>query len=56
VAVAGKIALQMPDTIEGKRRMGEFTDRFAKSASKAVACLEQVSLGWPVRGMSGRVI
>ncbi len=32
--------LQAPDLVEAKRRLGEFVERFAKNAPKAVACLE----------------
>ncbi|MBL0351581.1 MAG: transposase [Dechloromonas sp.] len=40
VAAAVKLVLQAPDLVEAKRRLAEFTERFAKSAPKAVACLE----------------
>ena len=40
VAAAVKLVLQAPDLLEAKRRLVEFTARFAKSAPKAVACLE----------------
>ena len=40
VAAAAKLVFQAPDRAEAKRRLGEFAERFAKSAPKAVACLE----------------
>ena len=40
MAAAVKLVLQAPDLVEAKRRLAEFTERFAKSAPKAVACLE----------------
>ena len=39
-AAAAKLVLQAPDMAEAKRRLAEFGERFAKSAPKAVACLE----------------
>lgn len=39
-AAAAKPVLQAPDLAEAKRRQAEFVERFAKSAPKAVACLE----------------
>jgi transposase-like protein len=40
VASAVKLVLQAPDLGEARRRLAEFAERFAKSAPKAVACLE----------------
>ena len=40
VAAAVKLVLQAPDLVEARRRQAEFVERFAKSAPKAVACLE----------------
>ena len=40
VAAAAKLVLQAPDLAEATRRLAEFTQRFAKAAAKAVACLE----------------
>ena len=40
VAAAVKLVLQAPDLVEAKRRLAECVERFAKSAPKAVACLE----------------
>jgi transposase-like protein len=40
VAAAVKLVLQAPDLAEARRRLAEFAERFAKSAPKAVACLE----------------
>jgi transposase-like protein len=40
VAAAAKLILQAPDMTEAKRRLAEFVERFAKSAPKAVACME----------------
>ena len=35
-----RLVLQAPDLTEAKRRLAEFAERFAKTAAKAVACLE----------------
>jgi transposase-like protein len=40
VAAAAKLIFQAPDMTEAKRRLAEFVERFAKSAPKAVACME----------------
>lgn len=40
VAAAAKLVLQAPDMDEARRRLQTFAERFAKSAPKAVACLE----------------
>ena len=40
MTAAVKLVLQAPDLVEAKRRLMEFTERFAKSAPKAVVCLE----------------
>lgn len=40
VAQAAKRVLQAPDRAEAQRRLDEFSGAFAKSAPKAVACLE----------------
>lgn len=40
VAAAAKRIFQASEVSEAKRQMGEFAERFAKSAPKAVACLE----------------
>lgn len=40
VAAAAKLVLQAPDMDEARHRLQAFTERFAKSAPKAVACLE----------------
>ena len=40
VAAAAKLVLQAPDRAEAERRLTEFSQRFAKTAPKAVACLE----------------
>jgi len=40
VAAAAKLVLQAADLTEARRRLAEFSERFAKSAPKAVACLE----------------
>ncbi|MBF0116543.1 MAG: IS256 family transposase, partial [Magnetococcales bacterium] len=40
VAAAAKLILHAPDMAEAKRRLTEFSERFAKSAAKAVACIE----------------
>lgn len=41
VAAAAKLVLQAPDRAEAGRRLREFSERFAKTAPKAVACLEE---------------
>lgn len=41
VATAAKLILQAPDRAEAVRRFNEFSERFAKTAPKAVACLEE---------------
>lgn len=41
VAAAAKLILQAPDRAEAVRRFNEFSERFAKTAPKAVACLEE---------------
>ena len=41
VAAAAKLVLQATDMAEAKRRLAEFIERFAKSAPKSVACLEE---------------
>ncbi len=41
VAAAVKLVLQAPDMTEARRRLGEFVERFAKLAPKAVKCLEE---------------
>ena len=40
VAASATLVLQAPDRAEAKRRLAEFSERFAKTAAKAVACLE----------------
>jgi transposase-like protein len=40
VAAAAKLVLHAPDMAEAKRRLSEFSERFAKTAAKAVACIE----------------
>lgn len=40
VAQAAKLVLQAPDMGEARRRLADFCERFAKTAAKAVACLE----------------
>ena len=40
VASSAKLILQAPDLAEARRRLAEFGERFAKTAPKAVACLE----------------
>lgn len=40
VARAAKLIFQAADRDEAKRRLAEFADRFAKTAPRAVACLE----------------
>jgi len=40
VATAAKLVFQAADLPEARRRLAEFGERFAKSAPKAVACLE----------------
>lgn len=40
VAAAAKLVLQASDMTEARRRLQEFSERFEKSAAKAVACLE----------------
>lgn len=40
VAAAAKLIFQAPDMAEAKRRLAEFSERFAKTATKAVACIE----------------
>jgi transposase-like protein len=40
VATAVKLVLQAPDLGEARRRLAEFGERFARSAPRAVACLE----------------
>lgn len=40
VAQAAKLVLQAPDMEEARRRLTDFCERFAKTAAKAVACLE----------------
>ncbi len=41
VAAAAKLVFQAADLAEAKRRLAEFSDRFQKTAAKAVACLEE---------------
>jgi putative transposase len=41
VAAAAKLVLQAPDMVEARRRLAEFVERFAKTAPKAAACLEE---------------
>lgn len=41
VAEKAKLVLQAPDMAEARRRLNEFSELFAKSAPKAVACLEE---------------
>jgi transposase-like protein len=41
VAGKAKLVLQAPDMAEARRRLDEFSELFAKSAPKAVACLEE---------------
>lgn len=41
VAEKAKLILQAPDMAEARRRLNEFSELFAKSAPKAVACLEE---------------
>jgi transposase-like protein len=41
VASAAKLVLQAPDMGEARRRLTDFSERFAKTAGKAVACLEE---------------
>ncbi len=40
VAAAARLVLQASDLSEARRRLAEFSERFAKIASKAVGCLE----------------
>ncbi len=40
VAAAARLVLQASDLGEARRRLASFSERFAKTASKAVACLE----------------
>ena len=40
VAAAAKLVFQAADIIEARRRLSEFSERFGKSASQSVACLE----------------
>lgn len=40
VAVAAKLVLQSSEMPEARRRLAAFSERFTKTASKAVACLE----------------
>jgi transposase-like protein len=40
VAAGAKLVLQAPDLAEAKRRLAEFSERFAKTAPKAVSCME----------------
>jgi putative transposase len=40
VAANAKLIFQAADMTEARRRLGEFVERFSKTASKAVACLE----------------
>jgi len=40
VAAGAKLVLQATDMAEAKRRLAEFIERFAKTAPKSVACLE----------------
>ncbi len=40
VAQAAKLVLQAPDMVEARRKLADFCERFAKTAAKAVACLE----------------
>ena len=40
VAAAARLVLQASDLSEARRRLAEFSERFAKTASKAVGCLE----------------
>lgn len=40
VAAAAKLVLQATDMAEAKRRLADFIERFAKTAPKSVACLE----------------
>jgi transposase-like protein len=41
VAAGAKLVLQAMDMAEAKRRLAEFVERFAKTAPKSVACLEE---------------
>jgi len=41
VAAHAKLVLQAPDMKEARRRLSEFIERFQKTASRAVACLEE---------------
>lgn len=41
VAAGAKLVLQAADMTEARRRLGEFSQCFGKSAPKAVSCLEQ---------------
>lgn len=41
VAAAAKLVFQAADMAEAKRRLAEFSDRFQKTAAKAVACIEE---------------
>ena len=41
VAAAAKLIFQAADMAEAKRRLAEFSERFAKTAAKAVACIEE---------------
>jgi putative transposase len=41
VAAAAKLIFQAPDMAEARRRLAEFTECFAKTAPKAVACIEE---------------
>ena len=40
VAAAVKLVLHAPDMAEARRRLGEFAERFGKTAPKSVECLE----------------
>ena len=40
VAQAAKLVLQAPDMAEARRRLADFCERFARTAARAVACLE----------------
>ncbi|HEX7382259.1 MAG TPA: transposase, partial [Nevskiaceae bacterium] len=41
VAAAARLVLRAPDMEEARRRLAAFAERFAKSAARAVACLEE---------------
>jgi len=41
VAAAAKRVFQASDLAEARRQLAEFTERFAKTAAKAVACMEE---------------